>query len=119
MNWKKEGYKVRQKVFIVRKGMFTRDIGYYTGTISHVGTKKLVIDIDSKMQLTFTNDRECTGNTWGNLYTFYNNKEEYEEELAKKKAKNDLIAEIKDNLNKLSMDKLNAILDTIKEDNDG
>lgn len=119
MNWKKEGYEVGQTVFIVRKGMFTRDISYHTGTISHVGTKKLVVDITPKIQLTFTDDRECTGDTWGNLYTFYNNKEEYEEELAKKKAKNELIADIKDNLNKLSMDKLNRILDIIKEDNDG
>lgn len=118
MNWEKEGYKVGQEVFIVRKGMFTRDISYHTGTISHIGIKKLVVYIDSKMQLTFTDDRECAG-AWGDLYTFYNNKEEYEEELAKKKAKNDLIAEIRDNLNKLSMDKLNAILDIIKEDNDG
>lgn len=118
MNWKKEGYKVGQEVFLVRKGMFTRDISYNTGTISHVGTKKMKINIDSKIQLTFTDSKECVGYTWGNLYTFYDSKKEYLEEVDKTKAKNDLIAKIKDNLNKLNMDKLNKILDIIEEGND-
>ena len=44
MNWKKEGYKIGQEVFLLRVCAFGTNTVMDKGTVSHVGTKLLKVD---------------------------------------------------------------------------
>lgn len=115
MNWKKAGYKIGQEVFLVRTGVFSRDTAYQTGTISHVGTKRLVVDCSPKMKLTFIGENECTGYLWGHIYEFYDSEEVYQKKVKKIRERNELIDKVKKHLVNLDDKQLESILEMTGE----
>lgn len=78
MNWKKEGYQKDQEVFLVSKGVFTRDIIFSKGLVIHAGTKVLKVKLDeSEKVLEFRNSTFTNGAIWGYGYYVYKSEEEY------------------------------------------
>lgn len=119
MNWKKEGYQKDQKVFLVSKGMFTRDINYNTGTVIHAGTKILKVKIDnsnSERILEFKNKPYANGALWGYGYYLYKTKEEYEERTKATEYREKLRYEAKESLSKLTNEQLEQIIKWTKEE---
>ena len=117
MNWKKEGWEVGQEVFLVVKGMFTRDIKYQTGKVTHVGTKLLKVDVEPKMQLTFKDNNQTSGHiaSFGYIYEVFKSKEDFYEESEKRERKKYLVGRISRNIQVLSDEKLELINTWIKE----
>lgn len=111
MNWKKEGYQKDQKVFIVGKGMFTRDINYAEGTVIHAGTKILKVKLDnSERILEFKNSAYSNGAMWGYGYYLYKSKEEYEERTKAIEYKEKLRYEAKESIKYLTNEQLEQII---------
>lgn len=117
MNWKKEGYQKDQKVFIVGKGMFTRDISYDIGIVIHAGTKILKVKLDnSERILEFKNSKYSNGALWGYGYYLYKTKEEYEERTKAIEYKEKLKYEARENISKLTNEQLEQIIKWTKEE---
>ena len=117
MNWKKEGYKKDQKVFLVSKGMFTRDIHYYEGVIIHAGTKILKVKIDaSERILEFKNSTYTSGALWGYGYYLYKSEEVYKNEIIETTYKNELLEKVKNSLSKLTNEQLEEIIKWTEEE---
>lgn len=115
MNWKKEGYQKDQKVFLVSKGMFTRDVKFHEGIVTHAGTKILKIKLDSmKKDLEFKNSTYASRMT-GYGYYLYKSKEEYNKEIKEINYKSKLIQEVKNRLYCLTNEQLEQIIQWIKE----
>lgn len=117
MNWKKEGWKVGQEVYLVVKGMFTRDIRYEKGIVKHVGTKLLKVNCEPKMQLTFSDTNITKGNLASFSYTYevYKSEEDYKKCISKELSRRVTIELIKDELINLSTEDLDKILEIIEK----
>lgn len=116
MNWKKEGYTKGQKVFIVSKGMFTRDIHFHEGEITYVGTK--ILKVKTKLQkkdLEFKDSRVVNSTMFGYGYYIFKSKEEYEEHEKKVQYRYILRKKVQDGVVKLSNEQLEEILKWIEE----
>ena len=117
MNWKKEGYKVGQEVYLVGKGMFTRDINYNEGIVIHAGTKTLKVKFkDSERILEFKNNKYSKGATWGYGYYLYKSKEEYEEQTKAIEYREKLRYEARTSISKLTNEQLEQIIKWAKEE---
>lgn len=117
MNWKKEGYQKDQKVFLVSKGMFTRDVSYIEGIVIHAGTKILKVKInDSERILEFKNSTYASGALWGYGYHLYKSKEEYEKEVEETEYRWELRKQVDACLPHLTNEQLEQIIKWTKEE---
>lgn len=116
MNWKKEGYQKDQEVFLVSKGIFTRDIHFNEGIVIHAGTKILKVKMEtSERILEFKGSTFASGALWGYGYYLYKSKEEYDKEVKEIDYKNKLIQKAKDRLYCLTNEQLEQIIQWTKE----
>lgn len=113
-NWRKEGYEVGKDVCVVNHfGVYSQSSKLIKGKVVYVGTKRLKVSIpfgDSEKILDFNGKRSVSGLLFGDYYLVYKNKEEYEKEVKEKEDIEKARTFIKDNLNKLSLEKLNEII---------
>lgn len=116
MNWKKEGYEVGQEVFLVKVCAFSTRTSTDKGIVSHVGTKLLKIDCNSKIKLTFKDHNCCNGRIYGTIYYLYKTEEEYIKAKIKTERKNEFKNIIKNHLNDLSYEQLETIVQWIEGD---
>lgn len=117
MNWKKEGYQKDQKVFLVSKGMFTRDVSYSEGTVIHSGTKILKVKLDnSERILEFKNSTYASGALWGYGYYLYKSEEEYHKEIKEVEYRKELRKQVDACLPHLTNEQLEQIIKWTKEE---
>lgn len=116
-NWKKEGYEVGKEVCIVNNfGIYNQSSKIIEGKIVYVGTKRLKVAIpfgDKEKILDFNGKRSVSGLLFGDYYFVYKDKEEYDKVIKEKEDIENARKYIKDNLNKLSLEKLNDIISII------
>lgn len=111
MNWKKEGYEVGQKVYLVQEFLFSKNKSYHNGIVTHVGTKILKVKKeDDKYEKTLTFEKRWTsGGMAGYCYNVYKSEKEYEEELSKELDRKALIGLIEYNIKNLSNEQLEEV----------
>lgn len=85
MNWKKEGYKVDQFVFIVINNIFINNTRTTEGKVTYVGTKNLNITTSGGVNIKMKNGENRWHDGLGDYYEVYKSKEEYEKLLIEKK----------------------------------
>lgn len=111
INWKKEGYVVGQKVYLVQEFLFSKEKRYYDGTVTYVGSKILKVKKENdtyEKTLTFEK-RWTSGGMAGYYYSVYKSEEEYEEKLSKELDRKALIGLIEHNIRKLSNEHLEEV----------
>ena len=112
INWKKEGYKVGEDVFIVDCFGYKDKKNFLIGKVLYVGTKNMKVsikDVNRERILLFNGSRVVKGVFWNNYYCVYKSKEEYEQILECDEKASELRKHISDNLKKLSLDQLEDI----------
>lgn len=114
MNWKKEGYKIGQEVFLLRVCAFGTNTVMDKGTVSHVGTKLLKVDCSPKMQLTFRESNRCSGGLYGVMYYLYKTKEDYMKEEKQAEIRKELENKVKKDIDKLTNEQLEIITQWIE-----
>lgn len=114
MNWKQEGYVKGQKVFIVSKGMFTRDVIFHEGEIIYAGTKILKVSTTFIKKLEFKNSNFVNG-TMGYGYSVYKSKEEYKEQQKIIDHRYYLRAKARECVHKLTNKQLEQIIEWSKD----
>jgi len=118
MNWKKNGYSIGDTVFLVGEFMFTSKRIYSNGTVIHSGTKILKVKMDDNTVLKFQNKGASSGG-WGIYYSVFKSKEEYDDLIALKEARNDMLESLNDILQDLSLDQLKDVEKLLNSFNKG
>lgn len=108
MNWKKNGYTIGDKVFLIGEFMFTNRKVEYTGTVIHAGIKILKVRMEDNTVLKFERRGSSSG-SWGMYYTVFKSKEEYESLIALKEAKECMIKDLNDRIKNLSIEQLKDV----------
>lgn len=111
INWKKEGYEVGQKVYLVQEYLFSKSKFYRTGIVTYVGTKILKVkkEEDDRSKTIVFEKRWTSGDMPGYFYSVYKSEQEYEEELSKELDRKALIGLIEHNIRKLSNEHLEEV----------
>ena len=118
INWKKEGYKIGQTLFIFKKDYFTTNSNPYQTevTVTHVGVKILKVT-DGEREFEFKGSKTTNCGLWGICYQLYNSREEFEQEQRDEAEKYELKMKLSNSINNLSLEELRALnnaLNTIK-----
>jgi len=118
INWKKEGYKIGQTLFIFKKDYFTTNSNPYQTevTVTYVGTKVLKVS-DGEREFEFKGSKATSCGLWGMSYNLYNSREEFEQEQRDEAEKYELKAKLTNGVASLSLDELKELykaLNTIK-----
>lgn len=108
MNWKKLGYKPKDKVCIVSRVVFSEEKTFLEGEVVHAGTKVLKVKLSDDETLSFEK-RYAGGRLAGLYYEVYKSKEEYEEIIKKKAHKKLLKEDIINKITHLSVEQLEEI----------
>lgn len=116
MNWKKEGYKIGQEVFLLRTCAFGMNTFMDKGTVAHVGTKLLKVNCSPKMQLTFRGNNRCSGGLYGFMYYLYKSEEDYMREEKQEEIRKELENKVKKDIDKLTNEQLEIITQWIEGD---
>lgn len=106
MNWKKEGYKVDQFVFLTIRSMFVNDVRTTEGKVTYVGTKNLTIVTSGGLTIKMKNGENIWHNGIGDYYKVFKSKEEYEKILINQQDMDELREEIIDLLKATNSKKL-------------
>lgn len=113
-NWKKENYKVGEKVFIVRNSSFSSgNQSFLEGEVLKVGTKILEVKPDDNIKKLKFDERGVTSSSWGFMDYVYKSKEDYEEAKRIISETNELKNELLIKIKTLDLDKLKKIRDFI------
>ena len=102
INWKKEGFKINDDVFLVIKGLFDNTEKYYKGKVSYIGTKILKVRIQEKevfKEIKFNGTKNKR--SFDEVYIVYKSLNEYVELTKKEKNKTELKNSI---INKLEIE---------------
>lgn len=111
-NWKKDGYKIGDEVFVVKVLGMSNDVTSMTGTVTYVGTKKLKVEIKQKYKnsiLEFDYKGIARGSSFGFYYYVYKSKEAYLNETKKDDYINELRNSLSKKINSLSLEQLEEL----------
>lgn len=111
-NWKKDGYKIGEKVFIVKTLGLSNSNEGMLGTVVYVGTKKLRVSIQQKYKesiLEFDSNGYARGSSFGYYYYVYKTEEEYINQIQKQKNLDSLKKELINKIESLSLEQLNKL----------
>lgn len=111
MNWKKQGYEVGQKVYLVQEFLFSNKKCFHDGTVTHVGTKLLKVKKDNdSYERTLTFEKRWTsGGMAGYCYEVYKSEKEYNEILSRELDRKALIGLIEHSIKNLSNEQLEDV----------
>ena len=87
MNWKKDGWQLGSRVFIVSDSMFMNHKNTEAGEVIHVGTKILKVKIRQGIVLTFRDSIQTIGHiaSFGYVYHVFKSEQHYNDYIEKKK----------------------------------
>lgn len=111
MNWKKQGYVVGQKVYLVQEFLFSDKKNFHEGTVTHVGTKILKVkkENDNYEKTLVFEKRWTSGGMAGYCYEVYKSRKDYEEVLHKELERKTLIGLIEHSIKNLSNEQLEEV----------
>lgn len=112
VNWKKEGYKVNQEVFIVKHLGLSGDKKTLLGKATYVGTKNMKVSIiegEKEKILEFNGKRNAKGVCFGFYYTVYKTEAEYNQMVLDEEKSTELREYISKNLHLLSLRELEEV----------
>lgn len=114
MNWKKENYKINDKVIIIIKRMYSNQDDIIDGTIVYVGTKILKVQTEKRL-IEFKAGRITSGGIFGLNFIVYKSIEEYKETTKKADDRYALRTKAGKVLHKLTNEQLQQILEWSKK----
>lgn len=119
LNWKKEGYKVGEYVYIVKNLGLSSNKLYLTGKAVYVGIKKmdvLVVENGKEKILKFNGMRNVNGYCFGYYYSVFKSEEEYNQMIYNEKKAMELREYISSNIKDVSLKELENIKRLIEKD---
>lgn len=122
VNWKREGYKVGDKIFVVstqydfNTGKFEYTNKYMHCEITYVGIKILKVKSNKDEKMVF-NRRKCRSSLLGHGYAAFKDEQEFEIYKTREKIKEKLQIELTEKIKHLPLETLYQINEVIKKDN--
>lgn len=116
MNWKKEGFRIDDKVCIVLE-VLGRESKVLDATVTYVGTKKMKVVSDARV-FEFIGSNRVRGALCGYIYYVYKNSEDYYSFKKNETLKHELCGYITNNIDCMSLEDLEYIKKYIDEKNE-
>ena len=112
VNWKKEGYKKDEEVFIAKHLGLSNEKKLMKGEVIYVGTKNMKVSVlegEKEKILEFNGERNAKGACFGFYYTVYKTEAEYNQMVLDKEKSTELREYISKNLHLLSLRELEEV----------